>query len=398
MKIVLFVCKEGLLLFFFLSLTFSKSFSQQVTTFDPPPVPQKFHVSQAEQQINIDGILSESDWNKAEIIKNFVQHNPDQGANATFDTEVRVLFDEMNLYFGIIAYDDPDGGKNLRVQNLTRDYEWTLNDAFGIAIDGFMDKRFALTFEVTPYGNVRDLQVTDGVNMNLDWNALWKVKTTINEDNWVAEIAIPWKSLRYREGTDEMGVVFMRNIRRLNEFTVNPQIPRAFTPYRMAYEGILTNLKTPKPSSNIQINPYVLGAAGQEKINGVGETLFNKKLGGEVKWAISSNTVLDVTLNTDFAQAEVDRQIVNLDRVSLLFPEKRQFFLENASLFQANVTSFIQPFFSRRIGLDDNGNPIPIHGGFRLITQNDKYSLGAIGMSQKGTESTEGSQFGVLRY
>ena len=376
----------------------SISFGQQITAFDPPAVPCNFSAAPTSSSIQIDGNLSEEDWTTAKVISGFLQHNPNQGARASFDTEVRILFDDQNMYVGVTAYDDPAGGKNLRVQNLVRDYEWTLNDAFGIAIDGFMDKRYAMSFEVTPYGNVRDLQVTDGINMNLDWNALWDVNTTINEDHWIAEIAIPWKSLRYREGTEEMGVVFMRNIRRLNEFTVTPEIPRVFTPYRMAYEAKLTNLETPKPSSNIQINPYLLAEAYQEKIESAGETVFGEKLGGEVKWVINPNTVLDVTLNTDFAQVEADRQFVNLDRVSLLFSEKRQFFLENAALFQANVTSFIQPFYSRRIGLDQAGSPIPIHGGVRFITQNEKYSIGVLGMSQKGTGISDGSQFGVLRY
>jgi hypothetical protein len=180
---------------------------------------------------------------------------------------------------------------------------------------------------------------------------------------------------------------------------VLPGIPRVFTPYRMAYAAVLTGLRPPKPSANLQINPYLLYEAAQSKAgNGPPQQRGAPKLGGELKWAISPSTVLDVTANTDFAQADVDQQVINLERFSVLFPERRQFFLENANIFRPNITNFFMPFFSRRIGLDDAGNTIPLDAGLRLTAQTPRRSVGALAMQQRAVESSPQSRFGVLRY
>lgn len=387
-------------IFLLFSLWQSRVFAQKLPqTFPPPSEPPEFPAYRISVAIELDGKLDEPDWENAEVIRNFVQQNPNQGQPASFDTEVRVLYDDKYLYIGAICHDDFRDSKNLRVQNLRRDYEWELNDGFGIAIDGFLDKRFAVSFQTTPLGNIRDLQVIDAEHYNRDWDVLWSARTTVLEDRWIAEIAIPWKSLRYPEGSESLGVVFMRNIRRFNEYTVKPAIPRVFDPYRMAYEAILTDIKPPKPSANIQVNPYVLLESNREQ-NGETTTAqsVNTKLGGEIKWAVNPNSVLDLTVNTDFAQADVDRQVINLERFSVLFPERRQFFLENAEIFRASVNSFVMPFFSRRIGLDDAGNPIPLNGGLRFTNQNSKQALGILAMSQRQTDSSPESQFGVFRY
>lgn len=367
-------------------------------TFDPPVVPARFSAAQVVSPIILDGLLQEEAWQTAEPIKNFVQQNPDQGAPASFDTEVRILYDSKYLYLGAICHDNFQDPKNLRVQNLKRDYDWDLNDGFGIAIDGFLDKRFAVSFQVTPLGNIRDLQAIDAEYYNRDWDALWSAKTTIEEDRWIVEMAIPWKSLRYPEGTQELGIILIRNIRRNNEYTVTPAVPRVFDPYRMAYEAILTDINPPKPSANIQVNPYLLTEGNRVIENGESSGSISPKAGGEIKWAINPNTVLDVTVNTDFAQADVDRQVINLERFSVLFPERRQFFLENAEIFRSSITSFIQPFFSRKIGLDDFGTPIPLNGGLRFTNQNSKQALGILGMSQRALGESGESQFGVARY
>lgn len=381
---------------FFWSLAVSAQKAPE--TFDPPTTPIKFSAALASSPMQLDGVLDESIWQTAEPIRNFVQQNPDQGAPASFDTEVRILYDSKYLYIGAICHDNFQDPKNLRVQNLKRDYDWDLNDGFGIAIDGFLDKRFAVSFQVTPLGNIRDLQAIDAEYYNRDWDALWSAKTTIEDDKWIVEMAIPWKSLRYPEGTQQLGIILMRNIRRNNEYTVTPAVPRVFDPYRMAYEAILTNINPPKPSANIQVNPYLLTEGNRAVENGESSGNISPKAGGEIKWAINPNTVLDVTVNTDFAQADVDRQVINLERFSILFPERRQFFLENAEIFRSSITSFIQPFFSRKIGLDDFGTPIPLNGGLRFTSQNSKQALGILGMSQRAIGESGESQFGVARY
>lgn len=367
-------------------------------TFDPPTTPLEFRAVEISDKLKIDGKLEEAAWQNAEVIQGFVQQNPFQGEKASCDTEVRVLFDQKFLYISAVCKDSLKRKTAVRVQNMRRDCDFEQNDLFGFAIDGFLDKRNSVAFQTTPYGSQRDVQVIDSDNFNREWDGLWFVRTQINADNWTAEFAIPWKTLRYPDNATELGIIFLRNIRKYNEYTVLPTVPRAFTPYRMAYEAILTNISPPKPTANIQLNPYFLTDAFTRKDGeNPQENGINPKTGGELKWAISPSTVLDVTLNTDFAQADVDRQVVNLSRYSVLFPERRQFFLENANIFNASVTDFIQPFFSRRIGLD-GGNAIPLDGGFRLTNVTNKHSLGVLAMRQRQLDDSPVSHFGVARY
>ncbi len=245
------------------------------------------------------------------------------------------------------------------------------------------------------FGNQRDLEVIDGSEANLNWDARWSVRTRIHEDRWVAEIAIPWRNLRYPSGADRLGVIFARNVRSLNEETSIPAVPRAFSIHRMAYAGELRGFTTPPQKANVQLNPYALS---QRLIETNTPDKVDTEVGGELKWAITPSTVLDLTVNTDFAQADVDHQVINLDRFSVFFPERRQFFLENANIFTASVTEWISPFFSRRIGLDELGGPIPLDGGLRLTSRSSKQQLGLLAMRQRTLDTSPASNFAVARY
>lgn len=364
--------------------------------FEPPVKPQEFWAKKATSPINIDGELKEPDWEQAQLIEGMVQKDPNQGQPASYVTSIKVLYNEQYLYVAAICYQPKS---TIRVQNLRRDFDYDFNDLFGIAIDGYQDKRNASVFQVSPYGNIRDLQALDGTIYNREWDALWQARTQRMEDRWTLEMAIPWKVLRYAENCTSLGVIFTRNIRSNNELASLPGIPRVFDVYRMAYEGVLQGIQAPPPSSNLQINPYFLANGDHEK-QGNDNRPFNlsSKVGGEVKWAINPSTVLDATINTDFAQADVDRQVVNFERYSVFFPERRQFFLESANVFNASVTNWIRPFFSRRIGLDQAGNPIPIDGGLRLVGQDAKKQYGALAIRQRATSTAAASNFGVMRY
>ncbi len=359
--------------------------------FSPPDAAARYRAVLAREPIVIDGRLDESVWQRAEPIREFVQKDPDQGRPISYPTVVRVAYDDTALYVAAICHQPREA---TRVQNLQRDFSYDENDLFGIAIDGFMDKRNAVVFQTTPYGSQRDMEVIDGSEFNPDWDARWSVATRIEDDHWVAEIAIPWRNLRYPPAADRFGVIFARNIRSLNEKTSAPAVPRAFTVYRMAYEAVLEGIRTPPPATNLQINPYVLVERRDE--TDIAATEY--ETGGEVKWAVSQSTVLDLTINTDFAQADADRQVVNLDRFSVFFPERRQFFLENANVFNASVTNWIRPFFSRRIGLDDSGSPLPLDGGLRLTSRSSKREFGLLAMHQPSQGSNADSSFGVARY
>ncbi|MEM7659350.1 MAG: DUF5916 domain-containing protein [Bacteroidota bacterium] len=370
--------------------------------FPPPEKPQVFSATQVEKGIvELDGWLEEPQWYSAQMVSGFTQRDPIQGAPASFDTQVRVLYDQEFLYIGAICADSLADRNQVRVRNLQRDFQAYGNDRFGVAIDGLGDKRNAVGFEVTPYGSQRELQVIDGAefNGNVNWDALWFVRTQITDTAWIVEMAIPWKTLRYKEESEELLISFTRNIRRNNEVTAWPAYPRAFSHFRMAYAALLQGLQLPPPAANFQLNPYLLANTGRiQEGQQAEERNQGLKVGGEFKWAITPNAVLDGTINTDFAQADVDQQVQNLTRFSVLFPERRQFFLENANIFRTSTATLIQPFFSRRIGLDDNGRPIPLDGGLRFTSQTSKQTSGVLTMRQRGTANNPGANFAVGRY
>jgi hypothetical protein len=367
-------------------------------TFNPPSSPPEIRVTRTQEKILIDGLLDEAVWKSTEAITDFVQYEPRQGEKPSFQTEFRILYDDKNIYFSAVCYDSL-GRKGIRVPNMQRDFNFDENDLVGIAMDGLLDKRNAMAFQTNPYGAQRELLISDGSNFNREWISLWSVKTKIHDWGWVAEFAIPWKSIRYKAGSDRMGIILLRCMRRLNENVTFPAIPRVFTPYQMPYEAILTGLELPPDNGvNVQLNPYVLVSGDSETKEGVTKQNSEVKVGGEAKWALSTNSVLDVTYNTDFAQVDVDRQVVNLARFSVLFPERRQFFLEGNEIYTMQALDALQPFFSRRIGLDDNGNPIPIEAGVRFTNRSPKRNMGALAIRQRAQGVNPASNFAVARY
>ncbi|MGS2765171.1 DUF5916 domain-containing protein [Sinomicrobium sp. M5D2P9] len=351
-------------------------------------------------KINIDGLLDEPDWDIPKEATDFTQVQPQTGSKAHFITKVKSLYTENALYFGIICYDSV--GKNrFKAPDLKRDFDFQNHDLAGITIDGFNDERNSVTFFVNPYGAQRDYLSFDDTYFDVDWNSLWKVRTTRTDTHWIAEIEIPWKTLRYKlskTGTPVFGINFQRAQRTTNERSAWSFYPRSVGFNRMEYTGKMSGFIPPKPTTNILVNPYALVSDNPD-----GETEF--KAGGEAKWVISPNLVLDATVNTDFAQADVDQLVNNTTRFSVLFPEKRQFFLENASLFGAGISDgnmngnvALIPFFSRQIGLDTNSRPIPIDYGGRVVYRSDKRNFGAMFLQQRETDNIPGQKYMVGRY
>ena len=318
----------------------SNSFAQDKLDFPPPDNPPIVKAVKAEGKITVDGKLVESDWEQAEVITDFFRREPRQGGNIRYKTEVRFLFDNKFLYVGAFCKDSV-GLKGIRVQDLRRDFSWGLNDIFGIALDPQNLKQYAQAFQTTPYGNQRDFQNFSGNSFDSGWNTLWIVRTQRTKEGYFAEFAIPFKTLRYNKPKDgeplEWGITMVRYARRDIEVSSFPAIPQAFTPYRMTYAAKLTGVKVPPPSANVRIEPYTLYQYDDIKDGDENPSEDNFKLGGDIKWAINPRTVLDLTFNTDFAQADVDRAINNLERFNIFFPEQRQFFLENADLFSSSV-------------------------------------------------------------
>ncbi|MEO0732094.1 MAG: DUF5916 domain-containing protein [Bacteroidota bacterium] len=367
-------------------------------TFEPPVAPPTLTATKATRALNIDGKLTEADWQAAIPITAFLQKDPNQGEAVSLPTEARILFDAENLYVGAVCK-ITNRKANIRTQNMQRDFNYFQNDLFGIAIDGFLDKRNAMAFQTNPHGTQREILVMDDEIFNREWSGLWKVRTQITDTSWTAEMAIPWKTLRYPPGCREIGVILTRNIRSNNEYASFPAVPRAFNVYRMSYGAVLGGIEPPPPAANVQVIPYAL--VNNERSSTDGDVMEDNtafKAGGEVKWVTGPSSVLDFTFNTDFAQADVDRQVVNLTRFSVLFPERRQFFLEGNEIYRMAAWDELQPFFSRRIGLDNNGNPIPIDVGIRFTNRSEKKNVGLLAIRQRGDGDTPAANFAVARY
>lgn len=398
----LFTTRMGPAIIFFLSLS-SNVYAQEDQNFPPPAEPPVVVATKAIGDIKIDGRLNESDWQNAELVSDFFKMEPRQGGDYLHDTKVSLLYDEKNLYIGAFCK-DLQGRKGVRVQDLRRDFRWGENDIFFVQLDPQNLKQYCVSFQTTPYGNQRDLQNFNDSNTDNNWNALWSVRTHRTDSGYYSEFAIPFKSIRYEQveigQSPTWGVTFSRLARRDYEQTVFPAIPQSFSPYRMTYAARLEGLELPKPSANVRIEPYSLYQYDEKGNGTMNASDGDLKLGGDIKWAINPRSVLDLTFNTDFAQADVDRAVNNLERFNIFFPERRQFFLENSGIWAGASNSAVVPFFSRTIGLNGNFNaePARINAGGRYTMRNENHSVAALYIHQAETDQSPGSSFLAGRY
>jgi len=395
----------------FLVLLFSKLSAQDAFIFPPNPEKRIIESVKINGALKVDGKLNEDFWKQAVHHSNFTQVEPHQGEPANHQTSVSVLYNRQFLYLAVVSKDSL-GKKAIRAVDFKRDFDFQKHDLINLCFDGFRDERNAMVFATNPYGVQRDLLAFDDNFFDVDWDGLWRVRTGRSDSGWVAEIAIPWQTLRYPKVKDSLqswGFNMYRNRRFSNEITAFSPFPRVFGATRMSYAGLITNLQPPPPGANVRIQPYALFSIDRYRTPSTGENSkeVNFKPGGDIKWAVNTNTVLDLTINTDFAQADVDRQVNNVTRFSVFFPERRQFFLENASLFGFGVrqagdgsggSMAIQPFFSRTIGLDVNGTPRPIDAGARMVYRSNTKNFGAIMMRQRAVDESPLTNFFVARY
>lgn len=354
----------------------------------------------------LDGEVSgDSAWNELVPASGFWQVQPDDGAPATQNTEVYVGFTEEALYIGVIAHDDDP--KGILVTDSRRDSDLGDTDSFQILIDGMRDGQNGYVFGTNPAGIQYDGQVTregeggilgsGGGGFNLNWDGSWDVATDISEDGWSAEFRIPFRTLRYGKGeVQDWGINFQRNIRRNNEVVYWAQLSRQRNLYRVSEAGTLAGV-SPPTQRNLKITPYVLGSSARGgELQG---TQSNSEVGFDIKYSFTPSLTLDATYNTDFAQVETDEQQVNLDRFSLFFPEKRSFFLENAGQFSVGDSEEVEMFFSRRIGISDDGEQLPIEGGVRLSGKvGNSTNVGFLHMSSEAVAGiAPGNKFTVAR-
>lgn len=398
------------LILFFVVFGISICNAQDIEMFKPDSIKKTLEALETNMAIKVDGKLDEDIWKKVKSSPRFTQVDPYQGEPPKHETDIKVLYDEKYLYFGVSCFDSL-GKAAIRATDFKRDFNFQTHDLITLCIDGFKDERNAMSFAVNPYGVQRDYLSFDALYYDIEWDAYWITRTSRTDEGWFAEIAIPWKTLRYPESdslVQDWGFQLYRNRRKTNEISAFSEFPRSFGAARMDYAGRINNLKPPPPKPNVRIQPYILTSYDRYDGLDIGRKPEETKVkfGGEVKWAINSNDVLDLTVNTDFAQADVDRQINNASRFSVFFPERRQFFLENASLFGIKVGPSgvsggrmrIQPFFSRRIGLDDSGRPIPIDVGGRFVHRSSKTNYGAMLIRQRGDTLNPATNFLVGRF
>ena len=354
-----------------------------------------------ESEIVIDGILDEREWSLVEPATDFIQNEPNMGEAATERTEVRLLYDDEYLYLGIYCFDSAGRG-GITVTDISRDYGVPDNDHLGVIFDTFDDDRTGLAFGTNPVGAKRDVQVTqDGERTNVNWNTIWDVKTQITDTGWQVEMAIPFKSLRFRDSQQQVwGINFDRRIRRKNESSHWSPIPRPYRLGRVSLAGELEGIDGIGQGRNFYIKPYLSAPVVRLEQDDVD---FLPDVGLDIKYGVTPGLTLDLTVNTDFSQVEADVQQINLTRFPLFFPEKREFFLENATVFQVKRAGSgfrsdndLIAFFSRRIGLSE-GQVVPILGGARLTGAAGPYRLGFLSIQTDEFGTTPSTNFSVVR-
>jgi len=364
-----------------------------------------------EGPIRLDGLSDEPAW---QTVAPWLptQYEPDNGAPPTERTEFLVAYDDDYIYFALRGYDRDRNG--IRANTLYRD-RLSGDDHFEILLDTFNDNETALVFTTTPAGIRKDAaisndasggNITSGQWINGDFNTFWDVETVVNDEGWFAEMRVPFSSLRFQEenGQVVMGIILQRKVARKTERLVYPSVARiadwAFLKPSLAQKIVLEGIR---PSTPVYVTPYGLSGVEQAfRLNDEGtgyprEDDVKAEVGGDLKYGVSNNLTLDLTVNTDFAQVEADDQQVNLTRFSLFYPEKRQFFQERASIFEFRTSGLSRLFHSRRIGLTDEGEPVRIFGGARLVGRWGGWDVGFLDMQTAESDSLPSENFGVLR-
>lgn len=378
--------------------------SAQDTTMPPrvPPATQAYPLAGSPV---IDGdVLNDSAWRGARATSGFWQIKPFEGQPASQRTEVFVGYTENALYIGAVLYDDDPSA--IIVTDSRRDAELVNTDAFLVILDTYLDGQNGFVFGTNPAGIEYDGQVTregtqafgsGGGGFNLNWDTNWNVATRVADYGWSVEMEIPFRSLRYK-GRDVQiwGINFQRNVRRNNEVAFWSPLERQYNLFRVSDAGKLEGITLP-PQRNLKVTPYALGKAGWG--TDYEGTDYDTEFGGDLKWSVTPSLTLDATINTDFAQVEVDEVVVNLDRFNVFLPEKRPFFLENAGQFSVGSPEEVELFFSRRIGISGDGAILPIDWGGRLTGK--VFNRTNVGLLQMRSAAVTGeapeNDFTVLR-
>lgn len=361
------------------------------------------HIKESVDPIKLDGILNEQSWQEADIAGEYWLNFPTDTMQASTQTEMMFTYDDKFIYVAARLYNVENAG--YITPSLRRDFRGAGNDMFTISFDTFDDRTNAFQFGINPFGVRREGLVTNGGaqrgNLSLDWENKWFGEVSRNEEYWTVELAIPFKSIRYKEGNLVWNINSYRIDSNTGERSIWSPVPRNFALYSQAHTGQLIWDKAPKkPGANISVIPYVSARSDAEGGYFDGEAAAdiprtsnsNFDAGFDAKVAIGPSMNLDITVNPDFSQVEVDQQVTNLDRFEIFFPERRQFFLENADLFGEFGAEGLRPFFSRRIGVSrDESTGVNVQNkinfGARLSGKlNNNWRLGVLNMQAAAIE------------
>jgi hypothetical protein len=361
------ILKVTFLLYFF-------GFSYLQTSAQKKNEAYQLHIRKTTLPVKIDGIMNEEAWQQTDVADNFFMVTPMDTSLARVRTEVRMTYDDRNIYLIALCYNALPG--SYYVESMRRDFVFGRNDNFLLFMDPFNDQTNGFSFGANAAGAQWDGTMFAGGSVDLNWDNKWISKVKNDPEKWVFEMAIPFTTIRYKKGINKWGINFSRLDLKTTEKSSWAPMPRQFPTASLAYTGsIIWDNTPPDPGTNISVIPYVLTGAFKnyeldKKVD------FQKKIGSDIKIGLTSALNLDLTINPDFSQVEVDRQVTNLDRFELFFPEKRQFFLENGDLFANFGYPTIRPFFSRRIGLG-----VPIRAGARLSGKlNKDWRIGLLNM------------------
>ncbi len=391
---------------FFLSVVLLFIFSNiQIGNAQTLLAERNISIKKITDKIEIDGKLGDKIWLELPLAKDFIQNFPYDTSYSTTKTEVKICYDEKNIYVAAWMFDTLPNLPYI-IQSFKRDWSYPLSDAFAVSIDPFNDKTNGFSFAVNPLGAQREglIAFGGGFGVSTDWDNKWTSEVGKFEHGWTAEFAIPFKTLRFKGGEKTWRINFHRNNLKINESSCWSYVPRVFNISSLVFTGKL-NWDEPlkNPGLNFSIIPYAIGSTSKNYSEK--KSVENKLNSGfDAKLSITPSLNLDVTINPDFAQVEVDRQVINLTRFSIFFPERRQFFIENSDLFANFGFRQIRPFFSRKIGLEQSvqGNVnMPIIAGARISGKiNNKLRVGLMNVQTNNYKdfNLNATNFSVLSF
>jgi hypothetical protein len=352
-----------------------------------------------DETIQLDGRLDEPAWQRAEPARDFRQQDPDNGAPATESTEVRIVFNRQRLYLGVVAYDSEP--ERILGNQMQRDQPFSADDRFMWTIDPYLDGRSGYFFEINPSGAMGDGVLEQGqgtTSTNKSWDGIWNARVRRTEIGWTAEIEIPFNTLNFDPNAVAWGINFQRTVRRKNEESLWSGWPRNQGLSSMTHAGRLVGLGGLSQGVGLDIKPYALGTASASPATGAPDVRGVGAAGLDVFYSLTPALRANFTINTDFAETEVDDVIVNLTRFPLRFPEKREFFLEGSSFldFASGMSQGAEAFFSRRIGLTA-GRAQPVDFGTKLTGQAGRQDIGVLQMRTRATDEVPGEDFAAVR-